>query len=257
MLEDEYLKILSKSISNRKIRKEICMEIKDHITDQKEAYLKMGYSKDEAEKTAIKDMGDPKTAGKMLDSVHSPTIDWFHIIMLVLCTIGLQVLKIIFEKFNDINLAAIAPIDILRILGIFASIYGVIWLGIEKYSDLPFFYGRSQRGGSNANGTFILSLGIVMISHSSLQTIILLCIFAPLVAIERKFIEYKRIEKEKQFLWKSGIASNDFNYKGKALIEDTEKTVYSKNGVIKKGDPLTVVSIRGFDIIVEKDTVSK
>ncbi|WP_343758099.1 NfeD family protein [Clostridium oceanicum] len=257
MMEAEYLKILSKSISNRKMRKEICMEIKDHITDQKEAYLKMGYSKDEAEKAAVKDMGDPKTAGKMLDSVHPPTIDWFHIVMLILCTIGLQILKILFEKFNDMSLMAIAPIDILRILGIFASIYGFIWLGIEKYSDLPFFYGRSQRGGSNANGTFILALGIIMISHSFIQTIILLCILTPLVAIERKFIENKRIKKEEQFLLKSGVASKDFNYKGKAFIGDREKTVYSKNGIIKKGDPLTIVAIKGFDMIVEKDTVSK
>ncbi len=255
MKADEYLRLLSKNISNRKIRKEICMEINDHITDQKEAYIKMGYSNEDAEKAAVKDMGDPTATGKMLDSVHPPTIDWIQVIALTLITISLYLLKNILE-LNGLNFTSIAPIDILRILGIFFSAYGLIWLGIEKYSDCPFFYGRSQRGGSNANGVFICSLGFVMISHSFLQTIILICIFAPIIAIERAIIESKRIKKEQKFLWQQGIASEDFNYKGIGIFNNTLQKVYSQNESIKKGDPLIITSIDGFSLIVKKAKIS-
>ncbi|NFD76579.1 hypothetical protein FC826_04565 [Clostridium botulinum] len=254
MREDEYLRILSKNISNRKMRKEICMEIKNHIMDQKEVYIKMGYSNDDAEKAAIKDMGDPKVTGKMLDSVHPPTIDWIQIIALIMITLTLQILKILSELGGS-DFSSIAPIDILRILGIFLSAYALIWIGIEKYSDLPFFYGKSQRGGSNANGVFICSLAIVMMSHSLLQTIILLLIFAPIIAIERSIIESKRIKKEQKFLWQQGIAYEDFNYKGKAIFNNFPQKVYSQNEPIKKGDSIIITKIDGFNLIVEKQNL--
>lgn len=255
MNADEYLRFLRKNISNRKIREEICIEIKNHITDQKEVYVKMGYSNDDAEKAAVKDMGDPTTTGKMLDSVHPPTIDWIQIIALIIGTLIFQSLKTLLE-LNGINFSSIAPIDILRILGIFLLVYGVIWIAVEKYLDFPFFYGRSQRGGSNANAVFICSLGIVMTAHSFLQTIIFICIFAPIIAIERFIIESKRTQKEQKFLWQQGTASEDFTYKGKALFNNAMQTVYSQHESVKNGDPLIIVRIDGFNLIVKKAELS-
>ncbi|AWI06019.1 permease prefix domain 1-containing protein [Clostridium drakei] len=251
MKADEYLHLLSKNISNRKMRKEICTEIRNHIDDQKEVYIKIGYSDEDAEKAAVKDMGDPKTTGKMLDFVHPPTIDWIQIIALILITIFLYLSKMAAE-FNGLDFISIAPIDIFRILGIFFLSYGLIWLGIEKYSDLPFFYGRSQHGGSNANGVFICSLGIVMISHTFLQAMILMCIFIPIVAIERAIIEAKRIKKEQKFLLQKGIASENFNYKGKAIFNNSPQKVYSKNESIKKGDHIIITNVDGFNLVVKK-----
>lgn len=251
MKADEYLRILTKNISNRKIRKEICVEMKNHITDQKEAYIKMGYCDEDAENAAIKDMGDPKATGEMLDSIHPVTIDWPQVIALIIITLALQLVKKLLE-LNGSDFLSIAPIDILRILGIFLSVYALVWIGVEKYSDLPLFYGKSQRGGSNANGVFICSLGIVMISHSLLQTIILICIFASIISIERFIIESKRIKKEQKFLWQQGIACEDFNHKGKGLFDNATKTVYSQRQLIKKGDPLIIVNMDGFNLIVKK-----
>lgn len=251
MKTDEYLHLLSKTISNRKKRNEICMEIKDHIIDQKEAYIKMGYSNDDAEEAAIKDMGDPKVAGEMLDYVHPPNIDWIQVIALITITLTLQLAKKLLE-LNGSDFLAIAPIDILRILGVFLTVYAIIWMGVEKYSDLPFFYGRSQSGGSNANGIFICSLGIVMMSHSFFQTIILICIFAPIIVIELSIIESRRIKKEQKFLWQHGIATENFDYKGKGIFNDDIKTVYCEDGLIKNGDPLIIVRIDGFNLIVKK-----
>ncbi|MGH4139945.1 permease prefix domain 1-containing protein [Clostridium sp.] len=251
MKSEEYLRILTKNISNRKIRKETCVEIKNHIDDQKEAYIKMGYSNEDAEKDAVKDMGDPKVTGKMLNSVHPVTIDWIQVIALIIITLSLQLGKTLIG-FNGSYFLSMASIDILRILGIFLSIYAIIWVGIEKYLDLPFFYGRSQRGGSGTNAVFICSLGIVMMSHSFLQTTILICIFALIISIERYIIEFKRIKKEQKFFGQQGIASKDFNYKGAGLFNNTIKTVYTQNESIKKGDPLIIVLIDGFNLIVKK-----
>lgn len=256
MKADEYLRILTKNISNRKIRKEICMEMKNHITDQKEAYIKMGYCNEDAEKAAVRDMGEPKTTGEMLDSVHPITIDWLQVIALIIITLTLQLGKKLFE-LNGSDFLSITPIDILRILGIFLSVYAVIWIGVEKHSDLPFFYGKSQRGGSNANAVFICSLGIVMMSHSLLQTIIMICIFASIISIERYVIESKRIKKEQKFLWQQGIASEDFTYKGTGLFNNVIKTVYTQHESIKKGDPLIIVHVDGFNLIVKKSETSQ
>lgn len=253
---DEYLRILTKNISNRKIRREICMEMKNHIKDQKEEYIKMGYCNDDAEKAAVKDMGDPKATAQMLDTVYPKTIDWIQVVALILMTLALQLGKKLME-LNGIDFLSIAPIDILRILGICLAASSVIWMGVEKYLDLPFFYGRSQHGGSNANGVFICSLGIVMMSHSLLQTIILICIFASIISFERYIIESKIIGKEQKFLGLQGIASEDFNYKGTGLFNNAIKTVYSQHESIKKGDPLIIVRIDGFNLIVKKAEIDQ
>lgn len=91
-----------------------------------------------------------------------------------------------------------------------------------------------------------------MISHSLLQTIILMCIFATIIAVERAIIESKRIKKEQKFLYQQGVASENFNYKGKGLFENTVQRVYSKNESIKKGDPIMIMSLDGFNLIVKK-----
>jgi len=251
MKADEYLRILSKNISNRKMRKEICMEMRDHISDQKQTYVRMGYSDDAAEEAAVKDMGDPNDAGRMLDCVHPPAVDWIQVAALVAITLTLQLIKWLLE-FDGSDFLSMAPVDILRITGIFLSVYAVIWIAVEKYLDLPFFYGRSQRGGSNANGVFICSLGIVLMSHSFLHTTILLFVFAPIIIVERYIVESKRVEKEQKFLWQKGIAADDFNYKGTGLFNNDVKTVYSECGPIEKGSPITIVRIDGFSLVVKK-----
>ncbi len=63
--------------------------------------------------------------------------------------------------------------------------------------------------------------------------------------------------REEKFLWQQGIASEDFKYKGKGLFSNGVKKVYSKDGIIKKGEPIMVVAIAGFDLIIKKATVAK
>ena len=66
MKADKYLQELTKRIESSKVRKEIMREYQDHIEDCKEALMESGMSEEEAEKEAVRQMGDPGEAGRDL-----------------------------------------------------------------------------------------------------------------------------------------------------------------------------------------------
>ncbi|MHB9918278.1 hypothetical protein CF070_00100 [Clostridium botulinum] len=70
-----------------------------------------------------------------------------------------------------------------------------------------------------------------------------MCIFATIITIEESIIESKRIKKEHKLLLQQGLASENFNYRGKMLFNNAIKTVYSQDESVKKGDPLIIVPI--------------
>lgn len=59
---DEYLKIVLEQIRCKKARPYIRQELQDHIEDQIEANVSAGLNRTDAEKEAVKDMGDPVEA---------------------------------------------------------------------------------------------------------------------------------------------------------------------------------------------------
>ena len=65
MKEYEYLKRLGKCISNGSVRGEILDEYKAHLEDCREALMKNGMSKAEAEEEAVRQMGNPEEVGVM------------------------------------------------------------------------------------------------------------------------------------------------------------------------------------------------
>lgn len=56
-------------------------------------------------------------------------------------------------------------------LGLIFILIGVILFIIERWKNLPFFYGRSQNGGSNSNSFFLLCIGIFFLDLSLTQFI--------------------------------------------------------------------------------------
>ena len=107
----EYLDTLSEQIRCKKARPMIIEEIENHINDQTEAYIKSGMKKDEAEKKAVLEMGDPVETGVALDRVHRPRMQWELIILAALLSmIGLVMQIIIFRTgclSNDTNATTI------------------------------------------------------------------------------------------------------------------------------------------------------
>lgn len=73
---EEYLETVRQQIRWKRARHIVVEEIRAHLEDQKEAYLKDGSSEEEATSRAIAEMGDPVTVGEQLDRVHRPRPDW-------------------------------------------------------------------------------------------------------------------------------------------------------------------------------------
>lgn len=73
---EEYLKNLLDQIRCKKARAAIREELENHISDQIEDNMEAGMTREEAEKAAVCDMGDPVTTGISLDQIHRPKMAW-------------------------------------------------------------------------------------------------------------------------------------------------------------------------------------
>lgn len=71
-----YLDRLTEQIRSAQAREPIREEIKNHIEDQRAAYMEEGMSESEAEAQAVLDMGDPVAVGGELDRIHRPKMAW-------------------------------------------------------------------------------------------------------------------------------------------------------------------------------------
>ena len=90
----EYLNNVCKQIKYKPANKVISEELESHIQDMKSDYLCKGFSENEAEENAIKQMGNAKKIGKKLNKIHRPKIDWITLIFsLCAAIISLVILK--------------------------------------------------------------------------------------------------------------------------------------------------------------------
>ena len=64
---DEYLKTLLEQIRCKKARPYVKKELQDHIEDQIEANMQAGMDREQAEREAVRDMGDPVETGISLE----------------------------------------------------------------------------------------------------------------------------------------------------------------------------------------------
>lgn len=71
-----YLETVRQQIRWKRAQPIVLEEIKDHITDQKSAWLKNGLDEETATDKAITEMGDPVLVGEQLDHAHRPKPDW-------------------------------------------------------------------------------------------------------------------------------------------------------------------------------------
>ena len=79
---DEYLKQVLEQIRCKKAHEAIREELESHITDQMEDNIAAGMSREEAEKAAVHDMGNPVTTGISLDKIHRPKPAWQMILLM-------------------------------------------------------------------------------------------------------------------------------------------------------------------------------
>ena len=95
MNKEEYIKILTDQIRCKMARPEVARELEDHIEDQTRAFMSEGLDRIEAEKAAVKEMGNPVETGVELDKIHRPKMPWGTISLIIV----LSILSCTFQYF--------------------------------------------------------------------------------------------------------------------------------------------------------------
>ena len=84
---DEYLKLLLEQIRCTKARPYIKQELQDHMEDQIAENMKAGMDHEQAEKEAVRDMGDAATLGVMMNDTHRVKLPWVFILSVVMAVL--------------------------------------------------------------------------------------------------------------------------------------------------------------------------
>ena len=88
---DCYARKVSYQIDDRRARKEASQEIYAHLIESKENLLETGISEEEAERTALFQMGDADHLGGELDHIHTPKLKLWHILIISLILVLIAV----------------------------------------------------------------------------------------------------------------------------------------------------------------------
>lgn len=78
----DFLNNVSKEIKYKPANKYISDELESHIEELKNDNLCKGLSEEQAEETAVEQMGDAKKIGKRLNRIHRPKLDWITLIFI-------------------------------------------------------------------------------------------------------------------------------------------------------------------------------
>ena len=134
--------------------------------------------------------------------------------------------------------------------GVFMYIYAIVVYAIERRCNLPFWYGRCQSGGSNANATYEAAIGIALVRLSPVMTALVIfftvLIFTLLSSIEAK----RREELKKNYIEHVGIVLNDLKLVGKVNFEGHVIQAIARE-VIPKGTQVKAIGIDGSRLVVE------
>lgn len=88
----EYLDTLTSQMRYKKARASVRQEISQHLEDQVGEYLMEGMSQEDAEKEAVRQMGDPVEVGISMDRIHRPQMPWGMLLWIgVLSLVGFAV----------------------------------------------------------------------------------------------------------------------------------------------------------------------
>lgn len=149
----EFLAIVCEQIRWKKAHNIICEEIKNHILDQKNAFMKEGIDEEIAMEKAIKEMGDPVLIGTELDRTHRPKMKW-NILLLT----GIMIVL----GFGIRYLASLEPdTPFMLEKSLVTTLIGVVCMIIAYFIDFTFI-GRYPK--SIFAGLTILSVVSMLLS---------------------------------------------------------------------------------------------
>lgn len=87
------------------------------------------------------------------------------------------------------------PLESFVYVGIGIFILGLIYTIMETKMQLPYFYGRSQSGGSNANSFVVMGIGAGLIGSSIASAVVITFVLIAVAVAIRMFMDRRYKEK--------------------------------------------------------------
>lgn len=153
---------------------------------------------------------------------------------------------------NESKNAYVSGLDIvLTGFGIFICLYAIVVYIVERRSHLPFWYGRCQSAGSNANAVFEAAIGTSLLRLSPAVTAVIAMIFIILFTIVSNITAKHREEIKQRYVGHIGRTVDDLKLKGKVDFGGEVLHALGRE-VIPKDTEVKAVDIDGYNIIVER-----
>ena len=153
---------------------------------------------------------------------------------------------------NESKNAYVSGLDIvLTGFGIFMCLYAIVVYIVERRSHLPFWYGRCQSAGSNANAVFEAAIGTSLLRLSPAVTAVIAMIFIILFTIVSNITAKYREEIKQRYVGHIGRTVDDLKLKGKVDFGGEVLHALGRE-VIPKDTEVKAVDIDGYNIVVER-----
>lgn len=180
---DEYVAIVCQQIRWKKARQRVSSELKCHILDERDAYIKQGLDEETATDKAILNTGDSITIGTQLDRVHRPKPQWEMFAWIIgLLLFGLSIGYFVFDDINvahRLHLTAISLIVMLCAYFVDFTILGkyprAICFAVALLMLIVF--------NINRHATFLFAFA--MSFQLQVLALALPVVFAPIICISR------------------------------------------------------------------------
>lgn len=136
----EYLDAVTEQIRCKRVRNMVATELRNHIEDQQEAYIATGMDKSQAEKEAVRQMGDAITVGMELDRIHRPRLDKKTLILMaVISLLGIIMQGTVFRLWRlDSALSGDVTDVVFQVLLGVAIMCGILFADYTFIGKYPF-----------------------------------------------------------------------------------------------------------------------
>lgn len=153
---------------------------------------------------------------------------------------------------NESKNAYVSGLDIvLAGFGIFMCLYAIVVYIVERRSHLPFWYGRCQSAGSNANAVFEAAIGTSLLRLSPAVTAVIAMIFIIIFTIVSNITTKHSEEIKQRYVGHIGRTVDDLKLKGKVDFGGEVLHALGRE-VIPKDTEVKAVDIDGYNIVVER-----
>ena len=153
---------------------------------------------------------------------------------------------------NESQNAYVSGLDIvLTGFGIFMCLYAIVVYIVERRRHLPFWYGRCQSAGSNANAVFEAAIGTSLLRLSPAVTAVIAMIFIIIFTIVSNITTKHREEIKQRYVGHIGRTIDDLKLKGKVDFGGEVLHALGRE-VIPKDTEVKAVDIDGYNVVVER-----